>query len=175
VTRLVKKGYQLLCAARSQTVPTTICLSHKCLVYITWWPLPCGMGSQFSFCLREWGWSGGALQCPTCKIGGKLTSCIVADNLPLAEPLTNSPSSHYHPPSFATLPQLACPKPCLVWESFFLLLLLGIFLNYISNASPKVPHAPPPLPYPPIPTFWPWHSPVLGHIKFAEPMGLSFN
>uniref|UniRef100_A0A8C6IH06 Uncharacterized protein n=1 Tax=Mus spicilegus TaxID=10103 RepID=A0A8C6IH06_MUSSI len=29
------------------------------------------------------------------------------------------------------------------------------------------------LPYPPIPTSWPWCSPVLGHIKFASPMGLS--
>jgi hypothetical protein len=32
---------------------------------------------------------------------------------------------------------------------------------------------PPPLPYPPTPPFWPWRSPVLGHIKFASPMGLS--
>ena len=24
----------------------------------------------------------------------------------------------------------------------------------------------PPLPYPPTPPFWPWRSPVLGHIKF---------
>jgi hypothetical protein len=55
----------------------------------------------------------------------------------------------------------------------FLIFLLGIFLIYISNAIPKVPHTPPPL-YPPTPTFWPWHSPVLGHIKFASPMGLSF-
>ena len=38
----------------------------------------------------------------------------------------------------------------------------------------KSPMPSPPLPYPPIPTFWPWHSPVLGHIKFASPMGLSF-
>jgi hypothetical protein len=53
--------------------------------------------------------------------------------------------------------------------------LLRIFLNYISNAVPKVPHTPPPSrPCPPIPTFWPWHYPVLGHIKFACPMGLSF-
>jgi hypothetical protein len=53
--------------------------------------------------------------------------------------------------------------------------LLHIFLNYISNAIPKVPHTlPHPLPYPPIPIFWPWRSPVLGHIKFACPMGLSF-
>jgi hypothetical protein len=34
---------------------------------------------------------------------------------------------------------------------------------------------PPPalLPYPPTPTSWPWHSPVLGHLKFAIPRGLS--
>jgi hypothetical protein len=52
--------------------------------------------------------------------------------------------------------------------------LLGIFLIYISNAIPKVPHTLLTLPYPPTPTFWPWRSPVLGHIKFAWPMGLSF-
>jgi hypothetical protein len=40
--------------------------------------------------------------------------------------------------------------------------------------SQKSPIPSPPLPYPPTPTFWPWHSPVLGHIKFACPMGLSF-
>jgi hypothetical protein len=40
--------------------------------------------------------------------------------------------------------------------------------------SQKSPIPSPPLPYPPIPTFWPWRSPVLGHIKFACPMGLSF-
>jgi hypothetical protein len=31
-----------------------------------------------------------------------------------------------------------------------------------------------PIPYPPTPPFWPWRSPVLGHIKFASPKGLSF-
>ena len=40
--------------------------------------------------------------------------------------------------------------------------------------SQKSPIPSPPLPYPPTPTFWPWHSPVLGHIKFASPMGLFF-
>jgi hypothetical protein len=58
-------------------------------------------------------------------------------------------------------------------RKFFFHFLLGIFLIYISNAIPKIPHTPP-LPYPPIPTFWPRRSPVLGHIKFASPMGLSF-
>jgi hypothetical protein len=59
---------------------------------------------------------------------------------------------------------------------FNFLLLLGIFLIYISIAIPKVPYtlSHPPIPYPPTPTFWPWRSPVLGDIKFASPMGLSF-
>ena len=56
---------------------------------------------------------------------------------------------------------------------FFFIFLLSIFLNYISNAIPKVLHTLPPLPYSPIPSFWPWRSPVLGNIKFACPMGLS--
>ena len=30
------------------------------------------------------------------------------------------------------------------------------------------------LPYSPTPTSWPWRSPVLGHIKFVRPKGLSF-
>jgi hypothetical protein len=51
--------------------------------------------------------------------------------------------------------------------------LLGIFLVYIFNAIPKVPHTHPPIPYPPTPPFWPCRSPVLGHIKFTSPMGLS--
>jgi hypothetical protein len=60
---------------------------------------------------------------------------------------------------------------------FFVVFLLDIFFIYISNAIPKVPytlpHPPTPalLPYPPTPT--PWHSPILGHIKFAGPRGLS--
>jgi hypothetical protein len=60
---------------------------------------------------------------------------------------------------------------------FFLnIFLFHIFINYISNAIPKVPLTlpPPPLPYLPNPIFCPWRSPVLGHIKFACPMGLSF-
>jgi hypothetical protein len=31
------------------------------------------------------------------------------------------------------------------------------------------------LPFPSTPTSCPWHSPVLKHIKFARPMGLSFH
>jgi hypothetical protein len=52
--------------------------------------------------------------------------------------------------------------------------LLDIFFICISNASPKVPYTSPILlPYPPTPTSWPWRSPVLRHIKFARPRGLS--
>jgi hypothetical protein len=49
------------------------------------------------------------------------------------------------------------------------------FLHLHFKCYPKKPLDPPPalLPYPPIPTSWPWHSPVLGHIKFARPRGLS--
>ena len=54
-----------------------------------------------------------------------------------------------------------------------IIIILGVFFGYISNAIPKFPHTPP-LPYPPTPTSWPWCSPVLRHIKFARPMGLSF-
>jgi len=54
-----------------------------------------------------------------------------------------------------------------------IIILLGIFFIYISSAIPRVPPSPP-LPYPPTPTSWPWRSPILRHIKFARPMGLSF-
>ena len=40
--------------------------------------------------------------------------------------------------------------------------------------SQKSPIPSPQLPYPPTPTLWPWRASVLGHIKFASPMGLSF-
>ena len=61
---------------------------------------------------------------------------------------------------------------------FFLLekFLLDIFFIYISNAirfpsflSESPLHPLPALFHnPPIPTSWPWHSPVLGHIIFAR-------
>ena len=54
--------------------------------------------------------------------------------------------------------------------------IYGIYFIYISNAIPKVPHVlPHQLLHPPTPISWPWHSPVLRHIKFARPMGLSFH
>jgi hypothetical protein len=40
--------------------------------------------------------------------------------------------------------------------------------------SQRSPIPTPPIPYPPTAPFWPWRSPVLQHIKFASPMGLSF-
>jgi hypothetical protein len=73
---------------------------------------------------------------------------------------------------------ITCTRKTFILIRIFFLdfFLLCIFLNYISNAIPKVSHTlPHPLPYPPIPIFWPWHSPVLEHIKFACPVGLSLS
>jgi hypothetical protein len=57
---------------------------------------------------------------------------------------------------------------------FFLFFLIRYFLHlHFQMLSQKSP-MPPPLPCPLTPTSWPWRSPVLRHIKFARPMGLSF-
>ena len=57
--------------------------------------------------------------------------------------------------------------------SFF----IRYFLHLQFKCYPKRPLYPPLtpalLPYPFTPTSCPWHSPVLGHIKFATPRGLS--
>jgi hypothetical protein len=67
------------------------------------------------------------------------------------------------------------------WGLFFFftsqwIFLIRYFLHLHFRCYPKSPPypPPPPLPYPPTPTSWPWHSPVLRHIKFARPRGLSF-
>jgi hypothetical protein len=59
--------------------------------------------------------------------------------------------------------------------SFFIFFFKNIFIRYFPHLHfhcyPKSPpYAPPQLPYPPTPTFWPWRSHVLGHIKFASTM-----
>jgi hypothetical protein len=58
---------------------------------------------------------------------------------------------------------------------FFSNFLLGIYFIYISNAIPKVPYTlhPPHSPTHPLPLLGSDVSPVLGHIKFARPRGLS--
>jgi hypothetical protein len=58
---------------------------------------------------------------------------------------------------------------------FLNFILIRYFLHLHFHANPKVPHTlPHSLPYPSTPTSWPWRSSVLRHIKFARPMGLSF-
>jgi hypothetical protein len=60
---------------------------------------------------------------------------------------------------------------------FVLYFLIRYFLHLYFQCYPKSPPpntTPTTLP-PPTPTSWPWHSPVLRHIKFARPMGLSFH
>jgi hypothetical protein len=54
------------------------------------------------------------------------------------------------------------------------ILLIRYFLHLHFKCYPKSsPYPPSPFPYPPTPTSWPWHSPVLRHIKFARPRSLS--
>jgi hypothetical protein len=62
-------------------------------------------------------------------------------------------------------------KHSFVLSSIF---LITYFPHLHFQCYPKSLRYPPPIPYPPTPPFWPWRSPVLGHIKFASPMGLSF-
>jgi hypothetical protein len=63
-------------------------------------------------------------------------------------------------------------KPC---KSFF---FFNFFITYFPQLHfqcyPKSPPYPPHSLIHPFPLFWPWRSPVLRHIKFACPMGLSF-
>jgi hypothetical protein len=56
---------------------------------------------------------------------------------------------------------------------FFFFFIIRYFPRLHFQCYPKGPPYPPPIPYPPTPPFWPWCSPVLGHIKFVSPMGLS--
>jgi hypothetical protein len=61
----------------------------------------------------------------------------------------------------------------------FFLFSLIFFITYFPQLHfqcyPKSPPYPPPnFPTHPFPFFWPWRSPVLGHIQFAWPMGPSF-
>jgi hypothetical protein len=61
------------------------------------------------------------------------------------------------------LHELLCSQSPHVFSFFF-----NIFIRYFPHLHfqcyPKCPpYPPPPLPYSPTPTFWPWSSPVLGH------------
>jgi hypothetical protein len=86
-------------------------------------------------------------------------------------------------------PQSKCFNLCQIYLWYYCLLvcffaflsfscflfLIRYFPHLHFQCYLKSPPYPLPLiPYPPTPPFWPWHSPVLGHIKFASPMGLSF-
>jgi hypothetical protein len=52
-----------------------------------------------------------------------------------------------------------------------ILFFLRYFVNLYFKCYPESPLYPSPLllPNPPTPAFWPWHSPVLGHIIFERP------
>jgi hypothetical protein len=57
-------------------------------------------------------------------------------------------------------------------QGFFFNFIRYLFHLHFQCYSQKSPTR---SPHPPTPTSWPWHSPVLRHIKFAWPMGLSFH
>jgi hypothetical protein len=64
--------------------------------------------------------------------------------------------------------------PPFYWILYIYIYIYIVFSSFTFPMLTQKSPTPPPLPYPPTPTFWLWHSPVLGHIKFACPMGLSF-
>ena len=67
-----------------------------------------------------------------------------------------------------------CTCSRLIFFPFFPNFLLGVYFIYISNAILKVPYTLlPPSPTHPLPLLGPGVSPVLKHIKFARPRGLS--
>jgi hypothetical protein len=58
---------------------------------------------------------------------------------------------------------------------FFKIFFITYFPQLHFQRYPKsLPYPPPHSPPHPFPFFWPWRSPVLGHIQFSCPMGLSF-
>jgi hypothetical protein len=67
-------------------------------------------------------------------------------------------------------------KVCATMPGYKMTFFIRYFPHLHFQCYPKRPPYSPThtLPYPPAPTFWPWHSPILGHIKFVCPMGLSF-
>jgi hypothetical protein len=69
-----------------------------------------------------------------------------------------------------------CPHSSYIFSTvltFFNWVFISFTFPMLSQKTPRrSPHT---NPYTPTPTSWPWHSPVLRHIKFAQPMCLSFH
>jgi hypothetical protein len=89
------------------------------------------------------------------------------------------------PTSLSFLSHLPCTVLIILFKilayffSNFIILFYIFFITYFPQLHfqcyPKSPpYTPPHFPTHPFPFFWPWHSPVLGHIKFVCPMGLAF-
>jgi hypothetical protein len=78
-----------------------------------------------------------------------------------------------------TVVTILSPKMLCVFVRNIFFFFFPFFIRYLTHLhfqcyTKSPPYPRPPLPCPPTPPFWPWCSPVLGHIKFASPMGLSF-
>jgi hypothetical protein len=100
--------------------------------------------------------------------------------LRLAEALlcpSAQPLGHQHLSSRQRINDKNCLHKLETGDSFFfifLYFLLGIFLIYMSNAIPKVPHTLPPTPLPTHSHIVALAFPCTGAYKFASTMGLSF-
>ena len=112
--------------------------------------------------------------------GGVLVSSYCCSTYRVADPFSSlgtfSSSSIggpvFHPIADCEHPLLCLLGPGIVSQETA---ISGSFQQNLPMLSQKSPIPSPPLPYPPTPTSWPWRSPVLRHIKFARPMGLSFH
>jgi hypothetical protein len=86
------------------------------------------------------------------------------------------PPLFYHFLQTSSLPPLLMPDNHWYASSLFIIIIIiryFLYLHFKCYLESSLYSPPAQLPYPPTPTSWPWRSPVLGHIKFARPRGLS--
>jgi hypothetical protein len=95
--------------------------------------------------------------CRNCRLSYHLRNSVTLNHL-VCSALLHSLSKLIH-----------CISGCDYLSFFFIRYFLYLHFKCYPESSLYPPHTL--LPYPPTPTSWPWHSPVLGHIKFAIPRG----
>ena len=150
--------------ARQRTLPNLLLsppfpwvssyFTHGCLTVLLWGPLTPRHGAQ---CVASHSWF---LMVP-CLFS--FSVCPVETDLVVI--LGAQPGAA--PPERLLGVSVRCPGT--IAQDHFMLVfffLIGYLFHLHFQYYPKSP--------PHAPTSWPWRSPVLRHIKFARPMGLSF-
>jgi hypothetical protein len=135
------------------TIPSTLAFSK------TLKPLPCGP------------------HCPPASLGKLLPTPPHPTPTPRPQLLSRTRKSpglfSFQSPALAgwiLIPLFQCES-----DLFFFNIFTTYFPQLHFQCYPKSPPYPPPhFPTHPFLFFWPWRPPVLGHIQFASPMGLSF-